>query len=128
MQTHPVIHSDFPPGVRIIHAAALRWPCAFAMALLIPVIGTAIKVNQWVPKKLQEPVNQPDSRSYTIGTYRGNNATYLYSIPASAFVVGTNTLAIDVLSGFKDADRWLSAGWVFDAVQLDAEPATGKAH
>lgn len=88
----------------------------------------AIKVNQWTPKKPQDPVNQPDSRSYTIGTYRGNNATYLYRIPASAFVVGTNTLTIDVLSGFKDSDRWLSAGWVFDAVQLDAEPATGKVH
>lgn len=88
----------------------------------------AIKINKWAPKKWPDAAIQPDSRSYTIGTYRGNNATYTYQVPASAFVEGNNTLTIDVLSGFKDSTRWLSAGWVFDAVQLDAEPATGKAH
>lgn len=86
-----------------------------------------IRVNQWKPKTWPEAAAQPDSRSYTIGTYRGNNATYLYRIPASAFVEGINTLTIDTVSGFKDSTPWLSAGWVFDAVQLDAEPAPEKA-
>src|SRR5262245_23605511 len=67
---------------------------------------------------------QPDSRSFTIGTYRGNNALFTYSIPASALVVGTNTLTINPISGSTDISQWLSAGWVYDAVELDGPIAT----
>src|SRR6185436_13802310 len=67
---------------------------------------------------------QPNSRSFTIGTYRGNNALFTYAIPASALVVGTNTLTVNPISGSTDNGTWLSAGWVYDAVELDGPIAT----
>ena len=62
---------------------------------------------------------QPDSRSVTIGTYRGNNTMYTYNVPASAFVAGANTMTITVASGSADLGTWLSANWAYDAVDLD---------
>jgi rhamnogalacturonan endolyase len=82
-----------------------------------------IRVNDWTPTRVMEGSKQPDSRSYTIGTYRGNNAVFTYQIPARAFVPGANTLTITPISGTKDRNPWLSAGWVFDAIQLDATPS-----
>ena len=82
-----------------------------------------IKVNAWVPSKHLEASSQPNSRSFTVGTYRGNNALFSYTIPASAFVADANTLTITPVSGEKDLDPWLSAGWAYDAIQLDATPA-----
>ena len=67
---------------------------------------------------------QPNSRSFTIGTYRGNNALFTYTIPASALVVGTNTMTINPISGSTDISQWLSAGWAYDAVELDGPIAT----
>ncbi|MFT3870949.1 MAG: rhamnogalacturonan lyase B N-terminal domain-containing protein [Nibricoccus sp.] len=68
--------------------------------------------------------SQPSSRSFTIGTYRGNNALYTYTIPASALVVGTNTLTINPISGTSDLGTWLSAGWVYDSIELAGPIAT----
>jgi rhamnogalacturonan endolyase len=68
--------------------------------------------------------SQPSSRSFTIGTYRGNNALFTYTIPASALVVGTNTMTINPISGSTDLGTWLSAGWVYDAVELDGPIAS----
>jgi rhamnogalacturonan endolyase len=79
-----------------------------------PVIG----VNGWT-SSAPAASTQPDSRSVTIGTYRGNNVTYAYDVPASAFVAGTNTLTIDVASGSSDLGTWLSANWAYDVVELD---------
>ncbi len=67
---------------------------------------------------------QPSSRSFTIGTYRGNNALFTYSIPAGALIVGTNTMTINPISGSTDLSAWLSAGWAYDAVELDGPIAT----
>jgi rhamnogalacturonan endolyase len=64
------------------------------------------------------PSSQPSSRSLTIGTYRGNNALFTYSIPASAFVTGTNTLVIHVISG-SSGTGFLSPGYSYDAIELD---------
>lgn len=61
---------------------------------------------------------QPNSRSFTIGTYRGNNTTFSWTIPSSALVTGTNTISITPISGSSDLGNWLSAGWVYDAVEL----------
>ena len=63
--------------------------------------------------------SQPDSRSFTIGTYRGNNALFTYNIPSSDLVVGQNSIVINPISGSSDLGAWLSAGWVYDAVELD---------
>lgn len=62
--------------------------------------------------------SQPDSRSFTIGTYRGNNTRFSWSIPSSYLVSGTNTLSITPISGSSDLGPWLSAGWVYDCVEL----------
>ena len=67
--------------------------------------------------------SQPSSRSFTIGTYRGNNALFTYNIPSNNFVVGQNTLMITPISGSSDLGPWLSAGWVYDAVELDGPSA-----
>ncbi len=64
------------------------------------------------------PSSQPDSRSFTIGTYRGNNTTFSWTIPSSYLVNGTNTLTITPISGSSDLSPWLSAGWVYDCVEL----------
>jgi rhamnogalacturonan endolyase len=76
-----------------------------------------IAVNNWTPKQLPAISTQPDSRSITIGTYRGNNATYSYSVPASAFVAGQNTLKIDVISG-SSGDSYLSPAVAVDALDM----------
>lgn len=62
--------------------------------------------------------SQPNSRSFTIGTYRGNNTTFSWNVPASYFVNGTNTITITPISGSSDLGNWLSAGWVYDCVEL----------
>ena len=63
--------------------------------------------------------SQPSSRSITIGTYRGNNTTFTYSIPAADFVSGANTMTITPISGSSDLGTWLSASWAYDCVELD---------
>jgi len=62
--------------------------------------------------------SQPSTRSITIGTYRGNNASFSWSIPASYFVTGTNTITITPISGSSDLGEWLSAAFVYDCVEL----------
>jgi rhamnogalacturonan endolyase len=66
--------------------------------------------------------SQPSSRSFTVGTYRGNNWLYTFNVPASAFVAGQNTMTITPISGSGDLGTWLSAGWVYDCVQMDGTP------
>jgi rhamnogalacturonan endolyase len=78
----------------------------------------ALMVNSWTSSTPAASL-QPDSRSITIGTYRGNNMTYTYDVPASAFVSGANTLTIDVASGSSDLSAWLSASWSYDCLDLD---------
>jgi rhamnogalacturonan endolyase len=100
-----------------VHVLRIGITCAYSDA------RPQIKVNQWTPTRLPEASNQPRSRSFTIGTYRGNNSMFTYRIPASAFTVGSNTLVINPASGNGDLSSWLSAGWVYDAIQLDSEPS-----
>lgn len=63
---------------------------------------------------------QENSRTLTIGTYRGVNTMETYSIPASAFVTGTNTLYLGLVSGsYSPGSTWLSPGISFDCVEMD---------
>jgi rhamnogalacturonan endolyase len=80
-----------------------------------------IDVNGWQPGN-PAISSQPSSRSFTIGTYRGNNWLYTFNVPASAFVAGQNVLSIFPISGSSDLGGWLSAGYVFDCIQLDGTP------
>jgi rhamnogalacturonan endolyase len=75
-----------------------------------------ITVNNWT-SAIPSPSAQPDSRSLTIGTYRGNNALFSYPVPASALVAGTNTLSIAVVSG-SGSGTFLSAGVSYDSVEM----------
>jgi rhamnogalacturonan endolyase len=62
---------------------------------------------------------QPGDRSLTTGDYRGNNATFSWSVPSSDFVTGQNTLVITPISGSSDLSPWLSASLSYDCVELD---------
>jgi rhamnogalacturonan endolyase len=81
-------------------------------------------VNSYTPSSNPSPSPQPSSRSLTIGTYRGNNWLYTFSIPASAFVLGQNTLILNIISGSGSIGSFLNPGCAFDAVELDY-PNTG---
>ncbi|HLP26061.1 MAG TPA: rhamnogalacturonan lyase B N-terminal domain-containing protein, partial [Acidobacteriota bacterium] len=67
---------------------------------------------------------QPGTRTITVGTYRGNNNVFSWTIPASALVAGTNTLTLTPVSGTSDIGPFLSASYVFDAVELVGPIAT----
>ncbi len=75
-----------------------------------------ISVNSW---KSPAPAasTQPRTRSLTVGSYRGNNVTYTFSVPASAFVAGTNTLTLTPISGTA-GPGFLSPGYSIDCLDL----------
>lgn len=85
--------------------------CAYNNGRPKPSIGS------WMPSN-PSASPQPSSRSFTVGTYRGNNWTYSWTVPASAFAAGANTLSFGPISGNGDLGTWLSAGYVFDAIEL----------
>lgn len=67
---------------------------------------------------LQAASNQPKSRSLTVGTYRGNNTTFSWTIPASYLNAGNNTISIEPISGNSDLSTFLSASFAYDCVEL----------
>lgn len=78
-----------------------------------------VTVNSWV-SSIPSPPTQPSTRSLTVGSYRGNNHTFTYSVPASAWLTDTsqyNVLRIDVVSG-SGTTSYLSAGTSIDALDL----------
>jgi rhamnogalacturonan endolyase len=93
-------------------ARTLRIGITVAYANARPVVT----VNGWT-SAVPAVSTQPSTRSLTIGSYRGNNTTYTYSIPASAFVTGTNTLTIAPASG-SGGSLYLSAGYSIDCVDF----------
>ncbi|MER7693141.1 rhamnogalacturonan lyase B N-terminal domain-containing protein [Streptomyces sp. NPDC097610] len=79
-----------------------------------------IVVNDTWTSAVPSPPTQPSTRSLTVGSYRGNNYTFAYSVPASAWLADTsayNTLKIYVASG-SGSTSFLSAGTSIDAVDL----------
>ncbi|MET7779527.1 rhamnogalacturonan lyase B N-terminal domain-containing protein [Streptomyces mirabilis] len=79
-----------------------------------------IVVNDTWTSAVPSPPTQPSTRSLTVGSYRGNNYTFTYSVPASAWLTDTsayNTLKIYVASG-SGSTSFLSAGTSIDAVDL----------
>lgn len=73
-------------------------------------------INGWESKQ-PEASKQPTSRTLTVGTYRGNNTTYRFVIPANALHVGDNDLSLRVISGNKEK-QFLSAGISYDAIDM----------
>jgi rhamnogalacturonan endolyase len=75
-----------------------------------------IQINNWT-STAPAASSQPSSRSITIGSYRGNNALYTYAVPASAFIAGTNTMTINVISG-SSGTTYLSPAVSYDALDM----------
>ncbi|HEX8198963.1 MAG TPA: polysaccharide lyase family protein, partial [Isosphaeraceae bacterium] len=75
-----------------------------------------IAVNSWSSANPAASA-QPGTRSLTVGSYRGNNATFTFNVPASAFVAGTNTLTIVPISGITGSG-FLSPGYSVDCVDM----------
>jgi len=65
--------------------------------------------------------NQPSTRMLTVGSYRGNNTTFSFAVPASALVVGMNTVTLGIASG-KSGEKFLSPGVAYDAVDFIRAP------
>ncbi|AMW13655.1 rhamnogalacturonase B precursor [Streptomyces qaidamensis] len=79
-----------------------------------------VTVNDTWTSAIPAPPTQPDTRSLTNGSYRGNNHTFSYSVPASAWKTDAgqyNVLRIDVVSG-SGTTGYLSAGTAIDAIDL----------
>lgn len=75
-----------------------------------------VLINEWESKLLPAP-RKIDSRSLTIGTYRGDNTTFTFRVPNKAFVAGENTLTLSVISG-NHAEGFLSPGYSIDCVDF----------
>ncbi|MFC8429063.1 rhamnogalacturonan lyase B N-terminal domain-containing protein [Streptomyces sp. NPDC057253] len=79
-----------------------------------------VVVNDTWTSAIPSPPTQPSTRSLTNGSYRGNNHTFTYSVPASAWRTDTsqyNVLKINVVSG-SGSTAYLSAGTSIDALDL----------
>lgn len=77
-------------------------------------------VNSWTARA---PLanTQPGTRLMTIGTYRGNNYTYSFTVPSSAFNTNTrdwNILKLNVISG-SSGTGYLSPAVSIDCIELE---------
>lgn len=79
-----------------------------------------VTVNGWT-STVPAASSQPNSRSLTVGTYRGNNAMFSYTIPVEQLVVGQNILTLAPASG-SSGTLYLSPGYAYDAVDLIRNP------
>jgi rhamnogalacturonan endolyase len=78
-----------------------------------------VRINDWV-SAVPAPAKEPTTRSLTVGSYRGNNHTYSYAVPASAWVKSVDAyqeLTIDIVSG-SGGSAYLSPGVSYDVVEL----------
>lgn len=95
------------------HTVRIGLTCAFAGG------RPKISVNGW-NSGLPSPSSQPSTRTLTVGTYRGNNVTYTFSVPASAWQTDPsqwNVLTITAISG-TSGSGYLSPGYSIDCVDL----------
>ncbi|GAA2506739.1 rhamnogalacturonan lyase B N-terminal domain-containing protein [Streptomyces longisporus] len=78
-----------------------------------------VTVNDWVSAIPTAPT-QPSTRSLTTGSYRGNNHSFTFNVPNSAWKTDTsqyNVLKINIVSG-SGGTAYLSAGTSFDCLDL----------
>ncbi|MEU3607767.1 rhamnogalacturonan lyase B N-terminal domain-containing protein [Streptomyces sp. NPDC035033] len=79
-----------------------------------------VTVNDTWVSAIPSPPAQPSTRSLTTGSYRGNNHTFTYSVPASAWRTDPsryNVLRVNVVSG-STGTGFLSPGTALDCVDL----------
>ena len=104
------VQFTLPPALVASYTIRVGITCAYSNA------RPAITVNSWTSSN-PSPSNQPTTRTLTIGTYRGNNTTFTFNVPASAFVAGTNTMTIYPISG-STGTTFLSPGYSVDCVDM----------
>ncbi|WP_137991521.1 rhamnogalacturonan lyase B N-terminal domain-containing protein [Streptomyces vilmorinianum] len=78
-----------------------------------------VTVNDWV-SAIPSPPTQPSTRSLTTGSYRGNNHTFTFSVPASAWQTDPgqyNVLKLNIVSG-STGTGFLSPGTAIDCIDL----------
>lgn len=78
-----------------------------------------VTVNDWVSAIPSAPT-QPSTRSLTTGSYRGNNHTFVFNVPNSAWKTDAsqyNVLKINIVSG-STGSAFLSPGTSFDCMDL----------
>jgi len=78
-----------------------------------------VTVNDWVSAVPTAPT-QPNTRSLTTGSYRGNNHTFVFNVPSSAWRTDTsqyNVLKLNIVSG-SSGTAYLSPGTSFDSIDL----------
>ncbi|MEV0739924.1 polysaccharide lyase family protein, partial [Streptomyces sp. NPDC050549] len=78
-----------------------------------------VRVNDWV-STVPTSAKEPATRSLTVGSYRGNNHTYSYAIPAGAWTQSPDSyqeLTLDIVSG-SGGNAYLSPGVSYDAIEL----------
>ncbi|MET7571569.1 rhamnogalacturonan lyase B N-terminal domain-containing protein [Streptomyces sp. NPDC005492] len=78
-----------------------------------------VTVNDWV-SAIPTPPTQPATRDLTTGSYRGNNHTFVFNVPSSAWssdVSKYNVLKLNVVSG-STGSAYLSPGTSFDCIDL----------
>ncbi len=116
------IFKDVNDGI-IIYFRMNSTQAASAHTLNIGITGNYIggrimpSVNSWTART-PSACTQPNNRLMTIGTYRGNNYTYSFTVPSSAFVTsGWNILKLNVISG-SSGSGYLSPAVSVDCIEL----------
>ena len=95
------------------HQLRIGITCAFANG------RPTITVNNW-SSAFPSPSSQPSTRNLTTGSYRCNNTTFTYDIPASAWQTSSsawNILTVSVISG-TSTTGYLSPSISIDAIDL----------
>jgi len=119
------IFQDVNDGI-IVYFRLNETQAAQAHTLRIGMTGNYIggriqpSVNSWTAR-LPASNTQPNTRLMTIGTYRGNNYTYSFTVPASAFNTNTrdwNILKLNVISG-SSGTGYLSPAVSIDCIELE---------
>lgn len=113
------INNGLQISFRLTAAQAVQRRLRIGITTALSGARPQITVNGWT-SAVPAPATQPSTRSQTTGSYRGNNHTYEYVIPASAWLsdpAAYNTLRIHVASGSSGAG-YLSPSYAFDAIDL----------
>jgi rhamnogalacturonan endolyase len=107
---NPTITVHFVLSAEQVRASTLRVGITTAFAGGRP----QVRVNGWSAPIPAASV-QPATRTLTVGSYRGNNTLFLYSVPSSALQTGDNVLTLSVASG-SGGSAFLSPGIAYDAI------------
>ncbi|AJQ92578.1 hypothetical Protein YC6258_00528 [Gynuella sunshinyii YC6258] len=110
---HIIYFKLSPEELSRAHTIRVGLTCAFSGG------RPRLYVNDWT-SPVMSPSDQPKTRTLTVGTYRCNNVTYSYDVPASAWQQSSgnwNRLVMEVISG-SGGSGYLSPAISVDTVEL----------